>query len=103
MLIRCPDCQTEVSDQALQCVKCGRPMAAAREAGRSTEAAITTQATAKRYKAQMLVGVAILIVGVFMMVGSETGGDGRVWGAVLFLAGLVLYLGARFRAWWANG
>ncbi len=25
-LIRCPDCQTEISDAAPSCIKCGRPM-----------------------------------------------------------------------------
>ena len=25
-LITCPDCQTEISDAAPSCIKCGRPM-----------------------------------------------------------------------------
>lgn len=25
-LIKCPDCETDVSDKAAQCVKCGRPI-----------------------------------------------------------------------------
>lgn len=25
-LIKCPDCETEVSDSAVNCLKCGRPM-----------------------------------------------------------------------------
>lgn len=102
MLIRCPDCNTEVSDQAFACVKCGRPMAASANAGRSTEAAVTTQQTAKKYKGQMIVAVLVILVGVVMMVGAGDGG-GRPFGALLFLIGLVLWLGARFRAWWANG
>jgi hypothetical protein len=30
-LIRCPDCGTEVSDQAAACIKCGRPIGAAKQ------------------------------------------------------------------------
>lgn len=33
MLITCPDCKTEVSDQADKCPKCGRPTKAAEQKG----------------------------------------------------------------------
>ncbi len=32
-LIQCPDCGTEISDQAATCVKCGRPTPAAKHSG----------------------------------------------------------------------
>lgn len=101
-LIACPDCGAQVSDQAFQCIKCGRPLAASGNAARGVEAAVTTQQTAKRYKGQMLIAGAIMVLGLILAGAAESGGW-RTFGAVLVLLGLVMYLGARFRAWWANG
>ena len=92
----CPDCNTQVSDRAPACPKCGHPFAAQ-----------TVQATGKKWKALQLVGGLVLGFGLlttctFLMVGSAGGGEltGPAWTAA---AGLVLYLSGRLGGWWFHG
>ena len=68
-LVSCPDCNTQVSDKAPACPKCGHPFAAQ-----------TVQATGKKWKALQLVGGLVLGVGLlttcaFLMVGSAGAGQ----------------------------
>lgn len=87
-LTTCKECDARISDQAASCPKCGAPQ----------RGVVTTQQTAKRYKGAQLVGAAMLSAGVvWVMAGGIIGGS---W---LALAGLMLYLIARARAWWAHG
>lgn len=59
-LTTCPDCSTQVSDQAPTCPQCGRGFAAIA----ATAAAIEAEAArVKRQQARILVGVAALILG----------------------------------------
>lgn len=53
-LIKCPDCQTEVSDQAVSCIKCGRPFAklAAEDA--------FNQELRREYASKQLIGATML-------------------------------------------
>lgn len=57
----------------------------------------TIQATSKKYKAHMLLGGAVFVVGVFMSF------SGQPLGALILLIGLVWFVAARALAWWNNG
>lgn len=61
--------------------------------------AVEIEQTSKRYKARMLVALLLCCVGVVVGMASES----ALWGAGLFVVGLLLYFSARFSAWWNNG
>ncbi len=65
----------------------------------------TIQATAKRYKLQMLLGTLLLCIGVVLIVvAAPNHADGlMVWGAVISALGLAWYFAARLAAWWNHG
>lgn len=63
----------------------------------------TIQATGKRYKLHMLLGVAAIGVGVVAMVAAEPGGTAMLWGPLVALLGLAWYGAARLLAWWHQG
>jgi uncharacterized membrane protein YvbJ len=96
-LINCPECTKQISDQALHCPQCGNPIAA-RHAGISQEAAITTQQTAKTHKLHMMIGAVIVALGFVAIIGNSP-----LIGTSLFILGVGWYFAARFGAWWHNG
>lgn len=87
-LTTCGECKAEISDKAAACPKCGAPQ----------RGALTIQATAKRYKGMQLLGAAVMSVGVVMIVVQN-----HLSGALVMLAGLGLFVGARMAAWWRHG
>lgn len=93
-LINCPDCGREVSSNAPACPSCGAPIQAQ-----------TIEATAKKWKGLQLLGALLVILGIGPCVaGTDSGNDATVGvGVALLLIGLVLFLGARFGAWWGHG
>ena len=65
---------------------------------------VTTQATAKRHKAHMLVGGAMAVVGLGGTLGAIIAGvNPGMWLPAIGAAGLFYYLFARARAWWHHG
>lgn len=58
-----------------------------------------TEQTGKKYKGRMLLGGAVCCVGVVFMVE----GTHPVFGASALAGGALLYLVARFGAWWNHG
>lgn len=92
-LIPCPDCGREISDAAPSCLGCGRPMHSLAPA-----TPIVIEQTSKTWKKGMLWGVAITIVG-FLLFGLLPEADAVVAG-VVFLGGVVTFLGAAIGAWW---
>ena len=99
-LIKCPDCGTEVSDQAPGCPKCRRPM---------TQPAVQTiEKTGKRYKLQMLLAVALIIVGPVTCMAGFGGPTGEPsaaagFGGLMFLGGLIWLFATKIWAWWHHG
>jgi Flp pilus assembly protein TadB len=93
-LIECTECKTMISDKAESCPKCGAPR-------RGT---VTTQQTGKRFKAAQLVGVLMICIGmVWLIVGAQAETPAVGAPVVLFILGFIVYLVARFRAWWSHG
>lgn len=96
-LIECPDCGKQVSDAAVSCPQCGRPIAPAQAA--APQAVQTVQATSKDWKALRAIGAAMCFFGLLAIPAF----DEKTPAAVAALLGLVLYLFARFGAWWNHG
>lgn len=62
----------------------------------------TIEQTGKRYKGMMLIGTVTAGIGIGVMFGMQQGMAPMI-GLLLTLAGLALYGGARFMAWWHHG
>jgi hypothetical protein len=93
-LIKCPDCEQQVSSSAAICIHCGGPLSRALD----PKAVITTQQTSKRYKALQLVGVGMTILGLVLFSGENDDVAGYT-----FVTGIGLWIGAKVRAWWDHG
>jgi hypothetical protein len=96
-LIQCPDCFTQVSDQAPACPKCARPILLR-----------AVEATRKKWKAVQLVGGLILVVGMPLMCGgvfveSNPGLDTICQGFWTAVVGVSLMVLGRTGEWWFCG
>ncbi len=101
-LIKCSECDHEVSDKAEACPKCGNPIAAAREATAAGTQIKTIQETSKKFKLQTLISVSLIIIGVvWVWISRSTqSGEPLVIPLLMIVIGLVWYLVNRFRIWW---
>lgn len=100
-MMKCAECGTEISNKAAACVKCGAP---------TKTGVVTTQQTGKKYKGLQIVGALLLISGFVAMIvnasssGAEPPGAAAVGVPVLMIiAGIALWIGGRFFAWWRHG
>jgi hypothetical protein len=87
-LVKCVECGNEVSNRAASCPKCANPIASAPDI-RATETSLTTtQVTAKKFKGQQRLAVGLGALGLIFIVADSSY---AIWGALLFLVGLVWY------------
>ena len=100
-IIKCGECGNEVSSRATACPKCGNPIASAI----TGTAVVTTEATAKKYKTQQLVAVALICLGFIIPFGASGSGSTSafMWGPLMIVGGLILLFVARVGAWWHHG
>lgn len=91
-LIKCSECGTEVSDRADKCPKCACPISS----GIQTEKAQTIELTGKKFKKNLLIGVALILVawpaGYFLGSGTIT--------LTLLIIGVVVILATKISIWW---
>lgn len=99
-LINCPDCNTEVSDRAPACLKCGAPIASAKEVSAVGTKLTTTQSTSKQLKLESLIASAVLIAGVLITIASS---GPSPFGALVIFIGLIWFIVTRIRIWWHHG
>jgi len=101
-LIKCGECQNEVSDRAAACPHCGNPMSAAPAAVTPVETqpghVVTTEATGKTHKILQAVGTGVFLLGLVSCV-VATGFASNAGAALAFLGALVYVAGAT-GAWW---
>jgi uncharacterized membrane protein YvbJ len=97
-LINCPECDKQISDQSAHCLHCGYPIAAG-DPTSSQESAVTTQLTAKKFKAVMVIGGLLFWIG---LITTFTSG-GHSAAIIALIVGILLYTGAKTQAWWHNG
>ena len=93
-LIKCPDCEKSVSDQAPACPHCGSPVRAH-----------IIEKTSKKYKGQQLLGAVLIAVGIMLaIVGKGEESDFLlICGGMMGIAGGLIYLFAGIGAWWEHG
>lgn len=103
-LIKCSDCNHDVSDKAAACINCGAPTSSTTKITQQPKEKIKTiQETSKRFKLQSLLSVLVIALGVvFMFEQSKAPSDEQSSGipAMLIFFGLTWYLINRFRIWW---
>jgi len=112
-LIRCPDCERQVSTLAESCPNCGRPMRAAPlSLGRDLPRVRTIQKTDKGLKAQVLLAVMFLLggtIGIIVASQGEFAADSEAPGWLLLFSifGVCLGMGwliiAKILIWWHHG
>jgi uncharacterized membrane protein YvbJ len=102
-LIKCPECEKEISSKAPACPNCGAPIAADHESiGSGVQHLQTIQETSKKFKVHTLIAVFLIVIGcLFAFIGPDLGRDGLTSAGVLMASiGFVWYLINRFRIWW---
>jgi L-lactate permease len=102
-LIKCPECQTEVSSLATACPKCAAPIAQIAAAKAVGQQVTTTERTSKRIKKHALLSALLLIFGFIMVIGAGESNGMRTIGALIAAVGLVWFLTTRVRGWWHHG
>ena len=87
-LIKCPDCEKEVSDAAPYCPNCGRPIAAIPAPVPSVQRTVVE--TKRKGGAFEAVGFILIVIGIG---GCIVGGG---WGGAFMFIGFVIFLIGRF-------
>jgi uncharacterized paraquat-inducible protein A len=87
MIVRCRECNSQMSDQAAACPRCGCPLKATQ----------TIEQTGKEFKFFMLLGGLAFMLGLpIVWVHPQTG-------IIVAFVGAVTYFAARTMAWWYHG
>jgi len=100
-LINCPECNSEVSDKAISCPKCGCPIASPSTQDITPvqpEEPTTIQATQKSFKGTMLAGSIVCGIGFACFIAKAPGP-----GVFFIVLGFIVYFSGRFGAWWSTG
>ena len=105
-MIDCSECGAHISDKAQMCVKCGAPVinmvTAVDQVGSpdvsTAQPVVVTEQTGKAFKGLQVLGVIIFLAGMVSCSESSMGVTAALWGV-----GTVIYVGARFGAWWNHG
>ncbi|MFA7216724.1 MAG: zinc-ribbon domain-containing protein [Candidatus Paceibacterota bacterium] len=95
-LIKCSECEREISDKAESCPHCGNPMSSRIESQVITKK-VEIERTNKKWKRQYLWGVGLTVLGLFVL-GKSVG-----FGLSLLVIGFFTVISSRIGAWWTNG
>ncbi len=108
-LVKCPECQSEISDKATSCPKCGYPL---KKQNVTIDKVRNIELTSKKWKTQKLIFWPILIIGfpVFwfslinylLMDQSKVGLIGLIIGGLMLFVGFIGVVKASFGAWWQH-
>jgi len=108
-LIKCSECNNEVSSKASSCPKCGAPIAIdnapiaidnASSSEVTGEAQVTIQETSKVFKLHTIYSIGIILFGAFIINFVDRGSPVPGFFIVIGLIYLVI---VRLRAWWHHG
>jgi uncharacterized membrane protein YvbJ len=104
-LINCPECERQVSNAAPFCPGCGVGISTDNEAvGSGVQHLTTTQATSKKFKAQILFATLLFWCGLFevlLALGVETRNSTTGTLSSLAMAvGVSWYIVTKLRIWW---
>lgn len=103
-LIKCPECNNQVSSTAASCPKCGAPIAGSTGAGTPLT---TTQLTSKRLKTQVIFSSLIFWVGlIWLIFAIVAASQGNASDSAPAVPGIITFIGAvwgiitKIRIWW---
>jgi len=101
-LVKCRECEKEISDMADSCVSCGCPVISSKAGGAAQPIKTqTVEGTGKIWKALQLAGVVITLIGIVAcMAAMQTSGSDPVVSSIVGFGGLGLYIFGRIGAWW---
>ncbi|MBU1630173.1 hypothetical protein KKD88_03805 [Patescibacteria group bacterium] len=99
-LIKCSECNKEISEKATSCPHCGCPVA------RKSNAPVAVELTGKKWKLNKLISVIGLILGFLLFTDSyqKNGFNNPLTGfglSLMLFSVTGLFIG-KFGAWWSN-
>lgn len=103
-LIKCSECNNEVSDKAISCPKCGAPIEN-NERIAVGEILNTIQETSKKFKLQSLISYLIITIGIIgLIMTNDTNNNhdsfSSYFAITIFIIGVILYIVNQIRIWW---
>jgi uncharacterized membrane protein YvbJ len=97
-LINCPDCQTEVSDKADKCPKCGYPLNVNLQTDKSIKIE-EVEFTKKKHKKAMVIAAILGVVGLILLLIPST----MILGLIILAVDIVYSIIIRIRVFWDHG
>jgi len=97
-LIKCHECQNQVSSTATACPHCGAPILGSVGAGSPLS---TVQLTSKSLKMQIILSLIVFFIGVLLFLNSffSYGEGSGIYGFILFV-GIIWFIITKMRIWW---
>jgi hypothetical protein len=101
-LIKCPECNRDVSDKATVCPHCARPLARTPYRQRPVQ---VIERTGKRWKGVRVLGWLLILAAAFLLSAEWAANDSRgvAAGFSVGLAGVACLWISRAGAWWYHG
>jgi len=101
-LIKCPECERDVSSKATACPHCGYPIERMAQGPRPVQ---VIEQTGRRWKAIRALGRLVILVGLVVLVREFGADDGRgvALGWWICGAGVACLWMGRAGAWWYHG
>lgn len=93
MIISCPECKKEVSDQAATCPNCGVRI----------QKVQTIEKTGKGWKSAQLIGIVIFIIGCGSCCWGLTEGTYTEYSFIIPVCGIIILSIGVIGAWWHHG
>lgn len=110
---RCKSCSRLILEGDMHCRFCGtpqysspKPVSPKQEPTKAPQQITQPQLierTSKKYKAQVLGGIGMVVLGIIIALGTGEDTIGAIVAGLLMLAGIICYLQARILAWWHHG
>jgi uncharacterized membrane protein YvbJ len=100
-LIRCPDCEKDVSSRTEKCPNCGCPISKTPLQETSTQETVTIELTSKEIKKQTIYAVLLMMAGLFIAIfGAFISGGVTLLGAVVASIAVIWLVVLKFKTWW---
>lgn len=87
-LVKCQDCEKEVSTRAAACPNCGAPIT-------DTETTVLTETTSKDLKSELILCVLVFFLGLFAFFAGS-----YAFGFLLMVLSPILFTITKIKIWW---
>lgn len=100
-LIKCSECQQEVSENATSYPHCGNPLNVNTvNVQTAPNQRVEIELTSKRWKKVILISAFFIVLG--LIVTAKSSGDGWVFGVLSIIIGIIIGIIGKFGAWYSN-